>query len=57
MPHVSHINVEESKEKVLAKQSQRKYHLPVIGHFANKSIEFKNIINVSDSKYQILKID
>jgi len=31
-------------EKVLHKRSQRKYHLPVIGHFADKSIRFSTIV-------------
>jgi hypothetical protein len=29
---------------VLKKRSQKKYHLPVIGHFAETSIEFKSIL-------------
>jgi hypothetical protein len=29
------------------KLTNKKYHLPVIGHFANKSIEFKSIIDAS----------
>jgi len=28
----------------LKKRSQKKYHLPVIGHFADRSIEFSSII-------------
>jgi len=27
---------------------QKKYHLPVIGHFGDKSVEFKNIIEASE---------
>lgn len=30
--------------KVMKKRSQKKYHLPVIGHFADRSVEFKSII-------------
>jgi hypothetical protein len=30
--------------KALKKRSQKKYHLPVIGHFADRSIEFSSII-------------
>ena len=30
--------------QVLKKRAQKKYHLPVIGHFAETSIEFKNIL-------------
>ena len=26
------------------KRAQRKYHLPVIGHFADRSVEFANIL-------------
>ena len=32
-----------SKE-ILKKRAQKKYHLPVIGHFAERSVEFKNIL-------------
>jgi hypothetical protein len=31
------------------KLTNKKYHLPVIGHFANKSIEFKSIIEASSA--------
>jgi len=31
-------------EKVLQKRSQRKYHVPVIGHFADKSVRFATIV-------------
>ena len=47
MSHGSHINVEEAKERGLAKQSQRKYHLPVIGHFADRSVRFESILHAS----------
>jgi hypothetical protein len=30
--------------QVLSKRSQKKYHLPVIGHFADKSVEFSSIL-------------
>jgi hypothetical protein len=30
--------------RVLKKRSQKKYHLPVIGHFADTSIEFNSIL-------------
>lgn len=29
------------------KLTNKKYHVPVIGHFANKSIEFKSIMDAS----------
>lgn len=31
-------------EKVMEKRSQKKYNLPVIGHFADRSIEFNSIL-------------
>ncbi|MGW8316479.1 MAG: hypothetical protein ACWGNV_12825 [Bacteroidales bacterium] len=31
-------------EGVRKKRSQKKYHLPVIGHFADRSVEFKTIL-------------
>lgn len=31
-------------EKIERKRRQKKYNLPVIGHFADKSIEFKSIL-------------
>jgi len=45
MGHGLHEHPEEAKEKVLAKQSQRKYHLPVIGHFADRSVRFESILH------------
>jgi hypothetical protein len=30
--------------RAIKKRNQKKYHLPVIGHFSDKSIEFKSII-------------
>jgi len=32
-------------EKVIHKRSQRKYHVPVIGHFADKSVRFNSIVD------------
>ena len=34
-------------EKTEKKLMNKKYHIPVIGHFSNKSIEFKSIIEAS----------
>ena len=34
-------------EKVSKKLNQKKFHTPVIGHFANKSVEFKSILEAS----------
>lgn len=31
-------------KKVLQKRSQRKYNIPIIGHFANRSIRFNSIL-------------
>jgi hypothetical protein len=31
-------------EKVLDKRSQKKYHVPVIGHFADRSVLFNSIL-------------
>ena len=29
---------------IMKKRAQKKYHLPVIGHFADRSVEFKSIL-------------
>lgn len=34
-------------EMMKKKYSQKKYHLPVIGHFADKSVQFNSIIDAS----------
>ena len=34
----------EYNADVMNKRSQKKYNLPVIGHFADRSIEFKSIL-------------
>jgi hypothetical protein len=47
MSEHSHMTLEEAKERIRAKQSQRKYHLPVIGHFADRSVRFKTILDAS----------
>lgn len=31
-------------EKVIQKRNQKKYHLPVIGHFADRSVLFNSIL-------------
>ena len=33
-----------TNERVLKKRAQKKYHYPVIGHFADRSVEFKSIL-------------
>lgn len=32
-------------EGVIKKRAQRKYHVPVIGHFADKSVRFNTILD------------
>ncbi len=39
-----HSDPEEAKQKILAKRLQKKYHLPVIGHFADRSVRFNSIM-------------
>lgn len=38
------IDPEEAKQRINAKRSQKKYHLPVIGHFADRSVRFNSIM-------------
>ena len=40
---------EEVKERVEKKRRQKKYNLPVIGHFADKSVVFNSIIQASEA--------
>jgi len=40
------------QEAIRKKFAQRKYHLPVIGHFADKSVQFDSIMEAS----QVTKI-
>ena len=35
-------------EGAIKKRKQKKYHLPVIGHFADRSVEFKDIIEAEE---------
>jgi hypothetical protein len=35
------------KERIEKKYSQRKYHLPVIGHFSDRSVRFNSILEAS----------
>jgi hypothetical protein len=44
MSEHAHMSPEESRERILEKQSQRKYHLPVIGHFAERSVRFSSAL-------------
>lgn len=39
-----HNDAEEAKQRILAKRSQKKYHLPVIGHFSDHSVRFNSIM-------------
>jgi len=45
----SKMNVEEATKRIHSKRSQRKYHLPVIGHFADRSVRFSSIIQAWES--------
>ena len=40
---------EEIKEKIRKKKRQKKYNLPVIGHFADRSVLFDSIIQASEA--------
>ncbi len=35
------------RERIKRKKAQKKYHLPVIGHFADRSVQFNSIIEAS----------
>jgi hypothetical protein len=39
---------EEIRAKIEKKKQQRKFHLPVIGHFADRSVLFKSIMQASE---------
>ncbi len=41
------VHAGNSKEMLKKKFSQKKYNLPVIGHFADKSVQFKTINEAS----------
>ena len=41
------------KEMIMKKYSQRKFHLPVIGHFADRSVMFNTIMEAA----QVCKIN
>ena len=36
-------------EKVVQKKAQKKYHVPVIGHFADKSVLFNSILEAEEA--------
>ncbi|MDR2037091.1 MAG: hypothetical protein LBQ60_04135 [Bacteroidales bacterium] len=40
---------EEIKARIEKKKKQRKYNLPVIGHFADRSVLFKSIIQAYEA--------
>ena len=44
-----HKDPELVKEEVQLKKAQKKYHLPVIGHFADRSVRFESILEASKS--------
>jgi hypothetical protein len=35
--------------RALAKRNQKKYNLPIIGHFADRSVEFKSILQAEEA--------
>jgi RNA 3'-terminal phosphate cyclase len=39
---------EEVGARIAKKKKQRKYHLPVIGHFADRSVLFDSILHASE---------
>lgn len=45
----THLPAEVVKEKVMAKRLQKKYYLPVIGHFADRSVRFNTIMDASQA--------
>ena len=47
--HPMAINPLETQEAINNKRSQRKYYLPVIGHFADRSVRFKTIMDASNA--------
>ena len=40
---------EEVSERIRKKMKQRKYHLPVIGHFADRSVLFNSIMQAYEA--------
>jgi len=40
-----HLPQEIVTERIKYKRLQKKYHLPVIGHFADRSVRFKSILD------------
>lgn len=44
MSHKENHSPETVRELVRRKRKEKKYHLPVIGHFEDKSIEFSSIL-------------
>jgi hypothetical protein len=45
----AHAHKGNSEEMIRRKFSQKKYHLPVIGHFADRSVKFNSIIEASQA--------
>ena len=44
---MSKVHAGNRSEMLKRKYSQKKYHLPVVGHFADKSVRFESIIEAS----------
>jgi hypothetical protein len=43
---MAHANAGNSDELLKNKFAQRKFHLPVIGHFADRSVKFNSILEM-----------
>jgi hypothetical protein len=43
MSHL-HLPAEIVRERIIHKRAQKKYHLPIIGHFADRSVRFNSIM-------------
>jgi hypothetical protein len=44
---MAQVTMSNQTEMLKKKYSQKKYHLPVIGHFADRSVQFESIIDAS----------
>src|SRR4030043_1699403 len=47
MPGIYQKSLDEVDELIQLKRSQKKYHLPVIGHFADRSVRFDSILDAA----------
>jgi hypothetical protein len=46
---MAHANAGNSEELLKRKFAQKKFHLPVIGHFADRSVKFNSILEASQA--------